>query len=85
MPGSPPETLNFNGAEITILYRLEQGECSGEQNGEIVNDATTQYNGMKDDFGVLPSRLSFYSFISSNDLTQCRKYVKILLGQMPEF
>ena len=36
---SLPETLNFNGAEIKILYWLEQGECAGEQNGEIVNDA----------------------------------------------
>ena len=36
---SLPEGLNFGGKEIKILYWLEQGECTDEQNGEVVNDA----------------------------------------------
>ena len=36
---SLPEKLNFDDTEIKVLYWLEMGECSAEQNGEVVNDA----------------------------------------------
>ena len=36
---SLPEKLDFGGKEIKILYWLEQGECTDEQNGDVVNDA----------------------------------------------
>ena len=36
---SLPEKLDFGGTEIRILYWKGQGECTDEQNGEIVNDA----------------------------------------------